>query len=122
MVMFGDESIDALPSKQQGQGQTPTVFPNKDFSTGWNFDKTSSRFISQAVLGRPELKMLSALLTGCIVYRLSPFSKKWYHTQFAFEITTAKGIGLPFARISDKVIRLEDVRFSQSLMGLNTAD
>jgi hypothetical protein len=97
MVMFGDESIDALPSKQQqGQDQTPTVFPNKNFSTGWNFDKTSSRFISHAVVGRPELKMLSALFTGCIVYRLSTFSKKWHHTQFAFEITTAKGIGLPF--------------------------
>jgi hypothetical protein len=44
---------------------------------------------------------------------------EWHHTKFVLEITTAKGIGLLFANIDDKIIHREDVRFSQSLF---TAD
>jgi hypothetical protein len=118
MQILGATVIDPIPTKQQGQ--TPTIFPQKDFLTGWGVDEISPRFIFTQY-NHPIPKMLSALLTGCIAYLTYPSSSKWHHTKFAFDITTAKAQGLPFAHISDKMIRSDDLRFIQSF-GLNTAD
>ncbi len=121
-IMFDNMPISSLPDKISGE--TPTIFPQKSVSTGWSFNISNPRFVFSQTIPRPIPQRLAAIFVGCIAYRIGSFSEKWHHTKFAFEIgkMTVVGSGFSFAPIADGMIQPEDVRFSQSYLGSNTAD
>jgi hypothetical protein len=121
-VMFDKMLISSLPDKTSGEA--PTIFPQKSFSTKWGFNTGNPRFVFSQTVPSPVPQTLAAIFVGCIAYRIAPFSEKFHHTKFTFEIgkATVVGSGFSLAPIADKMIQPGDVRFSQSFLGPNTAD